>query len=184
LLNTIYTPLAGVNLVDTDIKKDERGYFFRAFCEQELAPILGSRKIAQINISRTERVGAVRGLHFQYPPHAEMKFIRCLKGQVWDVALDLRKDSKTFLQWHAVELSPTNARMLVIPEGCAHGFQVLEAGSELLYLHTAAYEPTKEGGVRYDDISIGINWPLKPADVSERDAQFPFLPANFQGIVL
>jgi dTDP-4-dehydrorhamnose 3,5-epimerase len=129
-------------------------------------------------------MGAVRGLHFQHAPHAEMKLVRCVKGRVWDVALDLRKGSPTFLQWHAQELTPNNSLMLIIPEGCAHGFQVLDPDSELLYLHTASYMPTTEGGIRFDDPAVKIAWPLPVADLSERDKQHPYINEHFFGITL
>lgn len=178
------TPLGGVYQVMTTAHEDERGQFARWFCEQALADFLKGRRIVQINHSATRTVGAIRGLHFQYPPHAEMKLIRCLRGRVWDVALDLRKGSPTFLHWHAGELTPENARMLVIPEGCAHGFQALEPQSELLYLHTAFYQPTAEGGVRVDDPQLKIAWPLPITDLSPRDQALPWLSANFTGITV
>src|SRR5207237_2682794 len=121
------------------------------FCAVELADILGSRNIVQINLSSTRQAGAVRGLHFQRSPHAEMKLIRCLRGSVWDVAVDLRRGSPTFLKWHAEELDSNNARMMVVPEGCAHGFQTLVGDCELLYLHTASYALESEAGVAWDD---------------------------------
>lgn len=177
-------PLKDAYLIDSEPFKDHRGWFYRAFCSRELSELLGGRQIMQINISRTETVGAIRGLHFQYPPQAEMKLIRCLRGAVWDVALDLREGSPTFLRWHAETLSVENARMIVIPEGCAHGFQVLEPGSELLYLHTAVYEPTSEGGLRFNDPAVQIAWPLAPADISERDDSHPLIQSDFRGIPL
>jgi dTDP-4-dehydrorhamnose 3,5-epimerase len=176
------TPIAGVMVVETAPFVDARGAFFRAFCAHELAPILGERRIVQINHSRTEALGAVRGMHFQRPPHAEMKLVRCLRGRVLDVAVDLRAGSPTFLRWHAEELSPANARLLVIPEGCAHGFQVLEEGSELLYLHTDFYAPAAEGGVPHDDPRVGVRWPLPVADLSERDRRHPSIDQHFSGI--
>jgi dTDP-4-dehydrorhamnose 3,5-epimerase len=178
------TSIQGVSLVETTPFKDQRGAFYRAFCDEELASLLQGRTIRQINVSRTEAAGAIRGLHFQHPPHAEMKLVRCLRGRVWDVAVDLRRESATFLRWHAEELSSDNARMLVIPEGCAHGFQVLDAGSELLYLHTADYEPRSEGGVRFDDPAVEIAWPLKGTDISQRDSSHPLLTEDFKGIAL
>ena len=126
----------------------------------------------------------MRGLHYQRPPHAEMKLVRCLSGRVWDVALDLRHNSPTFMQWHAEELSCDNACMLIIPEGCAHGFQTLEPACELLYLHTAAYEKSAEGGVRHDDPRAGIAWPIAITEISERDRSLPLLPPMFSGIPL
>jgi dTDP-4-dehydrorhamnose 3,5-epimerase len=123
-------------------------------------------------------------MHFQYPPHAEMKLVRCLKGRVWDVAVDLRYRSPTFLQWHAEELTPNSGRMMVIPEGFAHGFQVLEPDSELLYLHTAPYTPSAEGGLRHNDPKLGIHWPLHVTDLSERDAAHPLIGEAFQGVIV
>jgi len=178
------TQIPGVLLAETSRVSDHRGAFARFFCEEALADALDGRHIVQINHSRTRQAGAVRGMHYQHAPNAEMKMVRCLRGKVWDVALDLRTGSPTFLHWHAVELSVDNDRMMVIPEGCAHGFQVLEADSELLYLHTAAYTPASEGGVRYDDPAIGIDWPLNIADLSGRDRNHPLLAADFSGVSL
>ena len=178
------TAIAGVFVAETNAFQDNRGAFARLFCDSDLAAAVGDRKIQQINQSRTAAVGAVRGMHFQFAPHAEIKLVRCLKGRVWDVAVDLRKGSPTFLQWHAQELSAINALMLLIPEGCAHGFQVLEPDSELLYLHTAGYAPSAEGGVRFDDPALNLPWPLPVADVSERDKQHPLISPNFPGIAV
>lgn len=181
-MKIITTPLAGVFVVETTPFIDKRGAFFRAFCDNELLGILGNRKIEQINHSRTHAMGAVRGLHYQTPPYAEMKLVRCLKGKVWDVAVDLRSGSATFLKWHAVELSAENARMLVIPEGCAHGFQVLTQDSELLYLHTNKYMPQSEGGVRYNDPALNIQWPCPITDLSSRDESHQRIGDEFTGI--
>ena len=171
-------------VVETTPRIDHRGAFARVYCEDELASLVGPRRIVQINHSRTATIGAVRGLHYQRPPHAETKLVRCLKGRVWDVAVDVRLDSPTFLRWHAEELTPTSSRMMLIPEGFAHGFQVLEAGSELLYLHTASYMPASEGGVRHDDPSLGIKWPLPVTDISVRDSSHAYIETSFRGIVL
>jgi dTDP-4-dehydrorhamnose 3,5-epimerase len=168
--------------VETNYFTDARGAFGRLYCAAEMSGIIGSRHIVQINHSCTAAVGAIRGMHFQHPPHAEMKLIRCLKGRVWDVAVDLRVGSPTFLHWHAEELTSNNARMMVIPEGCAHGFQVLEADSELLYLHTAFYHPASEGGLRHDDPQLGIEWPLPAVDLSSRDLSHPPISQDFPGI--
>ena len=176
------TSINGLSVVDTAVRADARGSFARLYCADLLAPVLAGRRIAQINHSRTSAVGAVRGLHFQLAPHAEMKLVRCLKGRVWDVAVDLRAGSPTFLQWHAETLSPDTMRMIVIPEGFAHGFQVLEPDSELLYLHTAAYNADAERAVRYDDPRLGIRWPLPVTQTSERDAAHPPLGADFIGV--
>jgi dTDP-4-dehydrorhamnose 3,5-epimerase len=179
------TLISGVVEVETNTIDDPRGQFARLFCAGELATILGDRRIVQINLSRTVKAGAIRGLHFQHRPYGETKFVRCLRGRVWDVAVDLRAGSPTFLRWHAAELAPGTALMLVIPEGCAHGFQVLEPESELLYLHTAEYTPHAEGGVAWSDPRIGISWPLAPSGtdaLSERDRTLPALPADFAGL--
>lgn len=183
-MKVLATSIPGLMVVETMPHIDSRGAFRRLYCEQELNALTGARSIVQINHSRTVSAGAVRGLHFQYPPHAEMKMVRCLKGRVWDVAVDLRYQSPTFLHWHAEELNPGNARMMVIPEGFAHGFQVLEPESELLYLHTAFYKPGTEGGVGYDDPRLGIEWPLKATDISDRDRAHPRLESSFQGLKL
>ena len=183
-MNILPTPIDGVFVIEHAPFHDSRGAFARLFCQNALSQILSSRQIVQINHSRTTSVGAVRGMHFQYSPHGEMKLIRCVKGEVWDVVVDLRANSKTFLQWHAEVLSPRNARMFVIPEGCAHGFQVLQADSELLYLHTAFYEPSAEGGVRFDDPRVNISWPLPVTDLSSRDKSHGLLPTDFVGLTL
>src|SRR4051812_22242680 len=154
------TSIAGIWIAESSVHQDDRGAFSRLFCANEEAAVVGNRKIVQINHSQTRAVGAVRGMHYQKPPHAEMKIVRCLRGRVLDVAVDLRKGSPTFLKWAAVELTPASRLAFIIPEGCAHGFQVLEENSELLYLHTAFYTPAVEGAVRYDDPAIGIDWPL------------------------
>lgn len=163
---------------------DQRGSFSRFFCMHELAEILGDRKIVQINSSITKTIGAVRGLHFQHPPKAEMKLVRCIKGLVWDVVVDLRHNSPTFLKWHAEELSHENAKMMIIPEGCAHGFQVLSKDAEMLYLHTEFYSPETGGRIRFDDPQLGIKWPLKVTDISEADADGPYLSFGYKGLFL
>ena len=181
-MNIIATPLADLKIVQSSHHRDDRGAFMRLFCARELQPLLGQRQIAQINHSRTNHAGAVRGMHFQHPPHGEMKMIRCLRGRVWDVAVDLRAGSPTFLHWHARELAGDDAQMLVIPEGFAHGFQALEPDSELLYLHTAFYHPPSEGGLRHDDPRLAITWPLPPRDLSPRDLAHPMLGTDFGGL--
>lgn len=178
------TSIAGVLVAESTAYKDQRGAFSRLFCSREQQEILGSRSIVQINHSVTRRVGALRGLHYQIYPHAEMKIVRCLRGRVFDVAVDLRKGSATFQKWTSRELTPENRRAMVIPEGCAHGFQVLEPDSELLYLHTEFYASEAEGAVRFDDPMIGVKWPLAPTDLSDRDLHHPLLDKNFEGVVV
>lgn len=178
------TPITGLVVVESETHFDQRGFFMRLYCQNELREIVGSRQIVQINQSRTRTLGAVRGLHFQREPHAEMKLVRCLRGKVWDVTVDLRAGSSTFLKWHAEELSAENRRMMVIPEGCAHGFQVLATDSELLYFHTASYTSSSEGGVQPTDSLLSISWPLPVRDLSERDLNHPLLTADFTGLVV
>jgi dTDP-4-dehydrorhamnose 3,5-epimerase len=171
------TPINGVFELMGQHFADHRGAFLNAFRIQEsaFAEAWGNRGTAQVNISRSEAVGTVRGLHLQAPPHSEAKLVRCLRGRVWDVAVDLRPDSISYGQCHAVELSPAAANALLIPEGCAHGFQVLEPGSELLYLHSGAWVPEAETGVRFNDPQLAIAWPLPPTGLSERDLVLPLL---------
>lgn len=176
------TPLEGLYIASSERFVDARGAFARLFCEDALAPALGGRHIVQINHSLTRAPGAVRGLHYQHPPHAEMKLVRCLAGRVFDVAVDLRAGSPTFLKWHALELSPQNHQMFIIPEGFAHGFQALEADSALLYLHTAAYAPGAEGGLHPLDPRLKIAWPRPVEGLSDRDAHHPALAEDFTGV--
>lgn len=178
------TGIAGAVVVSSKRRGDERGSFARWFCEQELAPVLGGSRIVQINNSLTAEPGSVRGMHFQYPPHAEKKLVRCLEGKVFDVVVDLRAGSPTFLQWRAVELTAGDDRAILIPEGCAHGFQALAPDASLLYLHTALYAPQAEGGLRHDDARLAITWPLTPTNLSARDLAHAPLGDDFQGLRL
>jgi len=177
-------PLQGAAIIHAEPYTDQRGVFARFFCEKELRDILGERRIVNVNFSRTTEKGAIRGLHFQYPPMAEMKFIRCIKGSVFDVIVDVRANSPMFLQWYGLILSDENQKMICIPEGCAHGFQVLEDNSELLYLHTAPYSPEYEGALSVFDPRIGVEWPLPAGQISERDQNHPFITEQFQGVIL
>jgi dTDP-4-dehydrorhamnose 3,5-epimerase len=178
------TPIPGVFEAQTTPYCDDRGQLARLFCLDELRTAHADRPIVQINHSLTHQLGALRGLHFQYPPHAEAKWVRCLHGRVFDVVIDLRHGSPTLLRWYGCELDSQRQNAIFIPEGCAHGFQTLEPDCELLYLHTAAYEPRAEGGVRYDDPRIGVHWPLAVTDLSPRDRQYEPLKESFQGLVL
>lgn len=176
------TGISDLVVVGLISQNDSRGGFIRAYCDNELASIIGHRKIRQINHSRTVLVGTIRGLHFQHPPHAEMKLVRCVRGKVWDIAVDIRRNSSTFLKWHAEELTPENNRMLIIPEGFAHGFQTLEPDTELLYLHTEFYAPGYEGGIQYNDPTLSIQWPIPVSNISDRDSKHPFIAPHFTGI--
>jgi len=176
--------LNGMRIIERQPLGDERGWFERLFCDEELRPVLGERRIRQINRSFTARRGVVRGLHFQHPPAAEVKIVSCLRGEVFDVAVDLRAGSKTFLQWHGEYLSAGNRRALLIPEGFAHGFQTLTEDCELLYLHTAAYDAAREDGFDALDPRIGIDWPLPISQRSPRDEGLPGVPEDFGGVSL
>jgi dTDP-4-dehydrorhamnose 3,5-epimerase len=180
----IPTPLTGLKLVQRKAIEDYRGFLSRFYCVEEFAEAGISKPIAQINHTLTRKKGAVRGLHFQYPPHAETKMVSCLKGEIWDVAVDLRRDSPTFLQWHGEILSAANRKSLLIPEGYAHGFQALTEDCELIYLQTAAYHPEAEGALNVADPRLSISWLLPIDDLSERDRNHPFISSSFQGIVL
>ena len=177
-------PLAGLHLVQRHRLSDSRGDLSRIFCAQELSVIGWTQPIAQINHTRTAKRGTVRGLHYQKPPHAEAKLVTCIRGEVWDLALDLRHGSATFLQWHAQRLSADNACALLIPQGFAHGFQALTDDAELLYCHSAAYAPECEAGLNPSDPRLAIAWPLPIADLSPRDAARAWLTPDFEGVSL
>jgi dTDP-4-dehydrorhamnose 3,5-epimerase len=176
------TPLAGLHAVRRARREDARGFLSRLFCARELAAVGWDRPVAQINHTLTRATGSVRGLHFQHPPHAESKLVSCLRGEVWDVAVDLRCGSPTFLRWHAQHLSADNACALLIPRGFAHGFQTLTPDCELIYLHDAFYDPASEDGVHPLDPRVAIEWPLAIGEMSERDCNRPMLRKSFEGI--
>ena len=177
------TQLPGLQVVVRKPHGDGRGYLERMFCVDELHDVFGERRIVQINHTLTQNKGTVRGMHFQYAPHAEMKFVSCLRGSVFDVAVDLRKGSPTFLQWHAELLRADNHKTLAIPEGFAHGFQTLTDDCEMLYLHTAAYAPGAEAGLNPQDAKLAITWPLPIAAISPRDAAHAPIVDAFEGVV-
>jgi len=170
--------------VDRYHRADDRGFLDRLFCQEELNSILAGQTIRQINQTLTRQQGTVRGLHFQFPPKGEMKIITCLRGRVWDVAVDLRKNSPTFLNYHSVTLTEENRKSLVIPEGFAHGFQTLVPNCELLYFHTSDYAPDAEGALNALDASIGIQWPQPVTVRSKRDSNHPIIDKNFTGLEL
>ncbi len=182
--SVIDLPLDGLKLVERKILGDSRGFLSRMFCAEELSSAGWEKPIAQVNHSSTAKRGTVRGMHFQLPPHAEMKLISCLRGSVWDVALDLRKDSDTFLLWHAEEISADNHRALLIPEGFAHGFQALTNDVELLYCHSAAYNAGAEGGLNPRDARLAIEWPIEITELSVRDAQHPMIDQDIAGFAV
>ena len=182
--NVIETAMTGLRVLQRKPLGDSRGYLERMYCNEELAALAPGRTIMQINHTLTGRRGTVRGMHYQRPPHAETKFISCLRGEVFDVAVDLRHDSPTFLRWHAEVLSAENHRTLVVPEGFAHGFQTLTDDCELLYLHTAAFAADSEGALNANDPRLAIVWPQPISDWSARDAGHPILGDEFLGIKL
>jgi dTDP-4-dehydrorhamnose 3,5-epimerase len=175
-------PIQGMMAVKHQRMGDSRGFLCRLFCACELAAAGWVWPIAQINHTYTAQVGTVRGMHYQHPPHAEAKLVTCQRGRVWDVAVDLRAGSPTFLQWCAHELSADNQTALLIPPGCAHGFQALSQDVELLYLHSAPYVPESDAGLNPNDPLLGIRWPIPVGVISEKDATRPLLPNDFTGL--
>ena len=175
-------PLAGLKRIARQRLGDERGFFARLFCAEELRAAGWREPIAQVNHTMTARKGTVRGLHFQRSPHAEMKLVSCVRGEVFDVAVDLRRGSPSFLRWHAEHLSAGNNHAMLIPKGFAHGFQALTDDAELIYCHSAAYDAASEGVVNPRDPMLAIRWPLPIADLSARDAAAPMLDASFTGL--
>jgi dTDP-4-dehydrorhamnose 3,5-epimerase len=174
------TPLAGLWEIETTPHGDSRGRFTRIFCTDELIGIAAPLRFVQTNLSRTERRGTVRGLHFQRAPALESKLIRCLRGRVFDVAVDLRAGSESYGRWFGLELSQDNERQIFIPGGFAHGFQTLSDDVELLYQHTAPHAPDCEGGLHFSDPALAIDWPLPVSLVSARDNGHPLLDRHFE----
>lgn len=178
------TPLAGLLLVQRQVREDSRGFFSRFYCDKAFTAAGVDGAVRQINHTLTRQRGAVRGLHFQHPPHAEDKFVSCLRGEIYDVAVDLRRGSPTFLHWHAERLSADNHRSLLIPKGFAHGFQALVPDCELIYLHSHPYVPEAEAGLSVADAMLAIDWPLPVSDLSARDQVHPPLSNDFMGLAL
>lgn len=176
------TPLAGLRVLERHPIGDARGYLERLYCAAELSALLGDRRIVQVNHTLTRKRGTVRGLHFQRAPHAETKLVTCLRGEVYDVAVDVREDSPTFLSSHAVRLDPDNFRTFLIPEGFAHGFQALTDDCELLYFHTEAHHPESEAGLDARDPALAIAWPMPITERSPRDEAHPRASEFFRGV--
>jgi dTDP-4-dehydrorhamnose 3,5-epimerase len=181
-MKILASPFKNAFVLEQEPNIDHRGKFGRIYCQDELKQIEHHEQIVQINHSLTRKSGAIRGMHFQYPPKAEIKMVKCLCGSVFDVIVDLRSDSPTFLQWYGEVLSDDNLKMMYVPKGFAHGFQTLVENTELLYLHTEFYSPEHEGGVRYDDPILSIAWPLETTEISEKDQKYPLLSEAFEGI--
>ena len=169
------TPLAGGYLVELEQLADERGFFARSFCQREFAAHGLDLVVAQCTVSFNRKRGTLRGLHYQAEPHAEAKLVRCTRGAVWDVIVDIRKDSATARKWYSVELTAENHRALYIPAGFAHGFQTLEDDTEVLYQMSEYHHPESARGVRWDDRTLAIRWPIKDPIISPRDRELPTL---------
>jgi dTDP-4-dehydrorhamnose 3,5-epimerase len=168
------TELPGAYVIDLEPIEDARGFFARAWCEREFAEHGLETRVAQCNLSSNSHKGTLRGMHFQVAPHDEVKVIRCIRGALYDVIVDLRADSPGFRRWVGVELTQDNRRMLYVPRGFAHGFQTLVDDTETFYMVSDFYTPGAEGGVRWDDPAFGIAWPLGPPTViSDKDASWP-----------
>lgn len=178
------TPFAGLKVISRTPIADARGFLCRVFCAEELSMAGVCTPILQINHTMTRKAGSVKGLHFQFPPFAEAKMVSCLRGEVFDVALDLRQGSPTFMRWHAEILSADNYKSFFIPEGFAHGFQALSDDCEMLYLHSANYSQEAIGTLNVLDPKIAIAWPRKVLGLSLRDSQCPFVDDSFKGVVL
>ena len=180
----IDTSIRGLKVIRRAPAGDERGKLERLFCAEELSALMAGRTIAQVNHTVTAKAGTVRGMHFQHAPHAELKLVTCLRGEVFDVAVDLRRNSPTLLRWHAQVLRADNQTTLLIPEGFAHGFQAMSDDCELLYFHTAAYAPAAEGGLHPEDPRLAIRWPKAVTALSPRDAAHRLLGEDFRGIAV
>lgn len=176
------TTLPGSFVVELNATEDSRGWFARTYCKKEFTQKGLHQEWVQMNHSFTAIKGTIRGMHFQRPPFKEIKMIRCIAGQVYDVIVDLRKDSATYLQWYGTELSAINKKMMYIPEGFAHGFQALTNDAELIYHHSQFYTPAAEAGIMFNDIKIGIQWPIPITGISERDRMHPLIDSKFKAL--
>jgi dTDP-4-dehydrorhamnose 3,5-epimerase len=169
------TKLAGAFVIDIERKEDNRGFFARAFCQHEFEEYGLEPVIAQANLAFNRRRGTMRGMHFQFPPATETKLVRCIRGAILDIIVDLRPESPTYLEHVAVELTADNHRALYVPGRFAHGYQVLEDATETSYQVGEFYAPGYEGGLRYDDPGLGLSWPLPVTEISEKDRAWPLL---------
>jgi dTDP-4-dehydrorhamnose 3,5-epimerase len=176
------TPIKDLYIIKRKKLEDNRGFFSRFFCLNQLEKYIGNKTIKQINQSYTKKRGSVRGMHFQKSPNLEMKIVSVIKGEIYDVAVDLRKGSPTFLNSFSINLSENNMTSLLIPEGFAHGFQTLSDNCEMIYLHTEFYTPQSEGSIHFKDTMLNIIWPLDIVEVSDKDLKNPYIDKNFEGI--
>jgi len=178
----VETPLSGAYVIEIEKHEDERGFFARSWCAREFAAKGLDPHLVQCNVSFNKRKGTLRGLHYQIFPHGEVKLVRCTKGSLYDVIVDLRKDSPTFLKWFAVELTAGNHKMLYVPRRFAHGFQTLEHDTEIFYQMSEFYEPTASKGIRWNDPRLGINWPDVGRVMSQKDQVYPNIEVNCVGL--
>lgn len=176
------TPINDAYIVSLNPFKDERGWFGRVFCNEEFSKIGHTKQWVQINHSFTVKKGALRGMHFQRSPYTEIKLVRCIAGEIFDVIIDLRENSNTFLKWFGVHLSAQNKKMLYIPQGFAHGFQTMKENTELIYHHSEFYNSDFEDGIKYDEPLVGIKWPMKIQEISLRDMNHKYITDSFKGI--
>ena len=169
------TDVAGAKVIDPTPHQDDRGRFMRAWCSKEFVEHGIKFVPLQANMGLSVRKGTVRGMHFQEAPALEAKLVRCTRGAMFDVVLDLRQESPSYRRWYGAELSAENGRMLYVPEGCAHGYQTLEESTEMYYMASEFYTPNAARGVRFDDPAFGIQWPLAASVVSEQDRNWPLV---------
>ena len=181
-LNIKGLPIDGLKLIGKESLVDSRGHFMRLFCAEQLTAAGWTKPVAQINHSYTSRKGTVRGMHYQRSPHSEMKLVSCIRGEILDVVVDLRNDSKTYLQHHVELLSAENGKALLIPEGFAHGFQSLTHDVELIYCHSMFYNSEAEAGLNPSDERLRIEWPLAITEISDRDQNHPLIDQYFEGL--
>ena len=176
------TPVHGVRLIELEKRGDARGFFARMFCENEFGAAGLETRFVQVNNSLTGKKGTLRGLHYQMEPAAEVKVVRCVKGALWDAVVDLRPDSPTCGKWFGAELSAENRNMMYVPRGFAHAFLTLTDDVEAIYLVSQFYSPQNERGVRWNDPHFGVQWPIEPAEISEKDAKWPDFDPEFHGV--
>lgn len=175
-------PLEGAATIELDLRGDERGFFARMYCEKEFAAAGLETRFVQANNSSNAQRGTLRGLHYQLPPDTEVKLVRCIRGALWDVIVDVRPGSRSFGRWFGAELTAQNRRMMYVPRGFAHGFITLTDDSELIYFVSDFYEPKQERGLRWNDPKIAIDWPIAPSVISEKDANWPDFESDWHGV--
>lgn len=178
------TPLSGAYTIELEKRGDDRGFFARFFCQREFQEAGLPCSVVQINNSLSAKAGTLRGMHYQLPPAAEVKIVRCIRGSLYDMIIDLRPDSKTFGRWFGLELNEENRLMLFVPQGFAHGFMTLADNTEAFYLVSAFYEPTRERGLRFNDPHFALTWPGTPVDISDKDRAWPNFDPAYHGVEL